>query len=47
MRKQTSSTVTNMGYPKSDGAEGVSGATADFVCFHCPRLASAEAKPFA
>ena len=24
--------------------EGVSGATADFVCFHCPRLASAEAK---
>ena len=24
--------------------EGVSGATADFVCFHCPLLASAEAK---
>ena len=23
--------------------EGVSGATADFVCFHCPLLASAEA----
>ena len=25
--------------------EGVKGATADFVCFHCPFLASAEAKP--
>ncbi len=25
--------------------EGVKGATADFVCFHCPLLASAEAKP--
>ena len=24
--------------------EGVSGATADFVCFHCPRLAPAGAK---
>ena len=25
--------------------EGVSGATADFVCFHCPRLAPAGAIP--
>ena len=25
--------------------EGVSGAIADFVCFHCPLVASAEAKP--
>ena len=25
--------------------EGVKGATADFVCFHCPLLASAGAKP--
>ena len=25
--------------------EGVKGATADFVCFHCPLVASAEAKP--
>ena len=25
--------------------EGVSGATADFVCFHCPLVAPAEAKP--
>ena len=25
--------------------EGVEGATADFVCFHCPLLASAEANP--
>ena len=24
--------------------EGVKGATADFVCFHCPLVASAEAK---
>lgn len=41
MRKQTSSTVTNMANPKSDGAEGVVGATGK------PRLASAEAKPSA
>ena len=27
--------------------EGVKGATADFVCFHCPLVASAEAKPSA
>jgi len=25
--------------------EGVEGAIADFVCFHCPLVASAEAKP--
>ena len=25
--------------------EGVKGAIADFVCFHCPLIASAEAKP--
>ena len=25
--------------------EGVSGAIADFVCFHCPLVASAEVKP--
>ena len=25
--------------------EGVSGAIADFVCFHCPLVASTEAKP--
>ena len=25
--------------------EGVKGAIADFVCFHCPLVASAEAKP--
>ena len=25
--------------------EGVSGAIADFVCFHCPLVASAEANP--
>ena len=25
-------------------SEGVKGATADFVCFHCPLVASAEAK---
>ncbi len=25
--------------------EGVDGAIADFVCFHCPLVASAEAKP--
>ena len=24
--------------------EGVKGATADFVCFHCPLVASAETK---
>ena len=28
-----------------EDCEGVKGATADFVCFHCPLLASAEAKP--
>ena len=27
--------------------EGVKGATADFVCFLCPLVASAEAKPSA
>ena len=27
--------------------EGVEGAIADFVCFHCPLVASAEAKPSA
>ena len=27
--------------------EGVKGAIADFVCFHCPLVASAEAKPSA
>ena len=26
-----------------EDCEGVKGATADFVCFHCPLLASAEA----
>ena len=26
-------------------AEGVEGAIANFVCFHCPLVASAEAKP--
>ena len=26
-------------------SEGVKGATADFVCFHCPLVASAEAIP--
>jgi hypothetical protein len=33
--------------PRNTGVhcEGVKGATADFVCFHCPLLASAEAKP--
>ena len=25
--------------------EGVEGATADFVCFHCPLVASADAIP--
>ncbi len=25
--------------------EGVKGAIADFVCFYCPLVASAEAKP--
>ena len=25
--------------------EGVEGAIADFVCFHCPLVASAEANP--
>ena len=25
--------------------EGVEGAIADFACFHCPLVASAEAKP--
>ena len=30
--------------PKSGGAEGVKGAIADFVRFHCPLVASAEAK---
>ena len=25
--------------------EGVKGATADFVCFYCPLVASAEANP--
>ena len=27
--------------------EGVKGAIANFVCFHCPLVASAEAKPCA
>ena len=27
--------------------EGDKGATADFVCFHCPLVPSAEAKPSA
>ena len=27
-----------------DECEGVEGATADFVCFHCPLLAPAGAK---
>ena len=27
-----------------EDCEGVKGATADFVCFHCPLVASAEAK---
>ena len=30
-----------------EDCEGVKGATADFVCFHCPLVASAEAKPSA
>ena len=30
--------------PKSGGAEGGKGAIANFVCFHCPLVASAEAK---
>jgi hypothetical protein len=29
----------------SDRAEGFQRAIADFVCFHCPLVASAEAKP--
>ena len=29
---------------RSAHCEGVKGATADFVCFHCPLVASAEAK---
>ncbi len=32
------------GNPKSGGAEGVKGAIENFVCFHCPLVASAEAK---
>ena len=31
----------------SGGAEGAKGAIANFVCFHCPLVASAEAKPCA
>lgn len=31
--------------PKSGGAEGVKGATADFVRFHCPLAAPAGAIP--
>ena len=31
--------------PKSGGAEGVKGATADFVRFHCPLVAPAGAIP--
>ncbi|MBD9279874.1 MAG: hypothetical protein EGS70_05715 [Clostridiales bacterium] len=31
--------------PKSSGTEGFQRAIADFVCFHCPLVASAEAKP--
>ena len=27
-----------------EDCEGVKGATADFVCFHCPLVASATAK---
>ena len=30
-----------------EDCEGDKGATADFVCFHCPLVASAEAKPSA
>jgi hypothetical protein len=30
---------------ESERAEGVKGAIADFVRFHCPLVASAEAKP--
>ena len=29
----------------SDRAEGFQRTIADFVCFHCPLVASAEAKP--
>ena len=35
----------SMGNPKSSGAEGFQRAIADFVCFHCPLVASAEAIP--
>ena len=28
-----------------EGTEGFQRAIADFVCFHCPLVASAEAKP--
>ena len=31
--------------PKSGGAEGVKGATADFVRFHCPLVAPEGAIP--
>jgi hypothetical protein len=30
-----------------EDCERVKGATADFVCFHCPLVPSAEAKPSA
>lgn len=30
--------------PKSGGTEGVKEAIENFVCFHCPLVASAEAK---
>ena len=30
-----------------EDCEGDKGATADFVCFHCPLVLSAEAKPSA
>ena len=33
--------------PKSGGAEGVKGATADFVRFHCPLVAPEGAIPLA
>ena len=46
-RPQTRPQVTIKDKHESVQPEGVKGASADFVCFHCPLVAPAGAKPSA
>ena len=50
MEKHTPQKKKTSNYKSSgmvEDCEGVKGATADFVCFHCPLVPSAEANPSA